>query len=184
MKFEVLGQHDPVVLITSNKVCWFCWTALLKIWSINIMNHCPLSYFFRARFLFTWNLISFVFEYWMPLFPSAFSLYRMILSTNFFDSCDCSGNGRVYFRCPTNCSKSYLIPFGCVFITFFLGENPHIKYSRKVTHGSFHKLKQICQRDIWMINEASKYIVLATNSIQCHNLRDTGEILKGQGVRM
>jgi len=34
-----------------------------------------------------------------------------------------------------------------------------------------------------MLNEASKGLVLATNSIQCHDLRDTGEILKGLGVR-
>jgi len=34
-----------------------------------------------------------------------------------------------------------------------------------------------------MLNEASKDLVLATNSIQCHDLRDTGEMLKGQGFR-
>jgi len=31
--------------------------------------------------------------------------------------------------------KSYLILIGCVFITFFVGENPHIKCSPEVTHG-------------------------------------------------
>lgn len=111
----------------------------------------------------------------MPLFPSACLVIQGDTFKTCFDSCGCSGNGRVYFRCSTNFQEKLPNSFWLHFYYVFLGG--------KTTHKVQSKIHTWQVSEANAINFSSRYLN-AKRSVQrsgsCNEFHPVS-LLEGHG---